>query len=63
MENNKTSVDFKSFKHHTYMDKNFILFTVLTTKEYPQALANRFLRHLAENLYDADPMEFKRNPQ
>ena len=59
---NKTVSDFKSFRHHTFMDKNFILFTAITSREYPEALANRFLQHLSENLYDADPMEFKRNP-
>ena len=32
---NRTAIDFKQFTHHTFMDKNFIIFTVLTSREYP----------------------------
>lgn len=49
--------------HQTYMDKNFIVFAAVTSPEYPESTAQQFLQHLAENLYDADPIEFKRDPQ
>ena len=45
------------------MDKNFIVFSAVTSPDYPESTAQQFLQHLAENLYDADPIEFKRDPQ
>ena len=44
------------------MDKNFIVFSAVTSPDYPESTAQQFLQHLAENLYDADPIEFKRDP-
>ena len=64
---NKTKEAFNfegnSLAHQTYMDKNFIVFAAITSESYPEALAQKFLSHLAENLYDADPYEFKKDPQ
>ena len=52
-----------AFKHHTFTDKNFIVFSAITSLAYPADLAQRFLQHLQEDLYNADPIEFKRDPQ
>ena len=52
-----------NLSHQTYMDKNFIVFAAITSDSYPEAVAQKFLSHLADNLYDADPYEFKKDPQ
>ena len=63
---NKTKTLFKlegqSLAHQTYMDKNFIVFAAITSDHYPEPLAQKFLSHLAENLYEADPYDFKKDP-
>ena len=64
---NKTKTIFKfegiNLAHQTYMDKNFIVFACITSDHYQEAAAQKFLCHLSENLYDADPYEFKKDPQ
>lgn len=51
------------FKHHTFADKNFIVFSAITSMAYPESLAQGFLSHLREDLYNADPIGFKKDPQ
>ncbi len=45
------------------MDKNSIVFSAIFSSDYPDTMAKKFLEALQKNLYDADPIEFKRNPQ
>mmetsp|Transcript_23050 Transcript_23050/g.35662 ORF Transcript_23050/g.35662 Transcript_23050/m.35662 type:complete len:114 (-) Transcript_23050:371-712(-) len=51
------------FTHQLHVDKNSIVFSAILSPDYPDALAKKFLETLSKNLYDADPIEFKRNPQ
>ena len=45
------------------MDKNFIVFSCVTSTTYPDSSTSQFLKHLSEELYNGDPINFKRKPQ
>ena len=45
------------------MDKNFIVFMAITSTSYPESSSTQFLKQLSEQLYNSDPVNFKRKPQ